>query len=64
MKQPGSHRYLPGASSKPAAKPVSKAHARLTFRIVYPPPPSSSNGLLNDFTNRTQFACPIIGCEA
>lgn len=48
----------PGPSSTPAARPVSYAQARLTFLIVYPPPPRSSSGLWKDLTNLTQFACP------
>lgn len=55
----GTADYLLGPSSTPVARPVSYAHARLTFRMVYPPPPSRSSGLLNDLTNLTQFACPF-----
>lgn len=47
---------IPGPSCTPAARPVSYAQHRLTLRIVYPPPPSMSNGLLKDLTNFTQFA--------
>ena len=50
--------YIPLVSSTPAARPVSKAQTRLTLRIVYPPPPRRSKGLLNDLMNLTQFACP------
>ncbi len=46
----------PEPSSTPAASPVSYAQHLLTFRIVYPPPPTMSNGLLNDLTNLTQLA--------
>lgn len=56
--QAAQNKDSPGPNSTPAARPVSYAQARLTLRIVYPPPPRRSKGRFSDFTNLTQFAWP------
>ncbi|OMJ16442.1 hypothetical protein AYI70_g6590 [Smittium culicis] len=46
------------SGSSPHIIPVSYAQQRATFLIVYPPPPTTSIGILNFFINFTHSPCP------
>jgi len=51
--------FIPNGNSSPIAIAVSCVHVLAVFLTVYPPPPSKSNGRLNDFTYSIHLACPL-----